>query len=163
VADGLEHLANVLAPLEHSSRWPGAQNAQSDAMLDPLAFEWHPLIGPSHPLAPPIRIERHGDRAVGTVTFGHVYEGPRGAVHGGFIAAMFDVILISAASIAQVAGLTGTLTVRYRKPTPLRLPIRYEAWVDEVFERKVLVKGVSTVDGVVLAEAEGIFIRVQPQ
>jgi len=97
---------------------------------------------------------------VGTATFSQVYEGPPGAVHGGVIAAMFDVMLISAASISHVAGLTGTLTVRYRKPTPLRQPIRYESWIDEVLDRKAMVKGISTFDGEVLAEAEGIFIRI---
>jgi acyl-coenzyme A thioesterase PaaI-like protein len=161
VADGLERLANLLEPLEHDSRWPTDQHGRGDALRNPLAFEWHPLIGPSHPLAPPLRIERHGDHAVGTATFSQVYEGPPGAVHGGVIASMFDVMLISAASISHVAGLTGTLSVRYLKQTPLQRPIRYEAWLDEVLERKALVKGVSTLDGEVLAEAEGIFIRMK--
>jgi len=160
VADRLEDIARTLGPIEHMTRWPGPLGAPDEVHRDPLAFEWHPLIGPSHPLAPPLKIERDGDHAVGTATFSQVYEGPPGAVHGGVIAAMFDVMLISAASISHVAGLTGTLTVRYRKPTPLRQPIRYESWIDEVLDRKAMVKGISTFDGEVLAEAEGIFIRI---
>ena len=157
VAAGLERLADVLEPHRAGSRWPASVPGGTP---DPAVWEAHPLLGPSHPLAPPIRIERHGDRAVGTATFGHVYEGPRGAVHGGIVAAMFDIICISAASIAEVAGLTGTLTVRYRAPTPLFREIRFEAWIDEVRARTALVSGRSTVDGRLLAEAEGIFVRI---
>ena len=157
VATALERLADVLEPHRATSRWPAPR---PDGTPDPQVWESHPLIGPSHPLAPPIRVERHGDRAVGTVTFGHTYEGPPGAVHGGIVAAMFDIILISAASIAEVAGLTGTLTVRYRAATPLFREIRYEARIDEIRARTALVSGRSTVDGVLLAEAEGIFVRI---
>ena len=160
-AERLEQLAELLGGAEHLTRWPASEASHAEAARNPLAFEWHPLIGPSNPLAPPLRIERHGERAVGTATFSQVYEGPPGAVHGGVIAAMFDVMLISAASISEVAGLTGTLSVRYRKPTPLWQPIRYEAWIDEVQDRKAMVKGTSTAAGELLAEAEGIFIRVQ--
>jgi acyl-coenzyme A thioesterase PaaI-like protein len=160
VADDLEALAARLVPFEHESRWPGGTASAVEAMDDPLSFEWHPLIGPSNALAVPLRIVRDADRAVGTITFNQAYEGPRGFAHGGFIAAMFDVMLLSAATLSQVAGLTGTLSVRYRRPTPLHRPIRYEAWIDEVLERKAIVKGASFIDGEVLAEAEGIFIRV---
>jgi acyl-coenzyme A thioesterase PaaI-like protein len=160
VAVDLEGLADRLAPFEHESRWPGGTASDVAAMDDQLAFEWHPLIGPSNAIAAPMRIVRDGERAVGTITFNQAYEGPRGFAHGGFIAAMFDVMLLSAATLSQVAGLTGTLSVRYRRPTPLHRPIRYEAWIDEVLERKAIVKGASSVDGEVLAEAEGIFICV---
>jgi acyl-coenzyme A thioesterase PaaI-like protein len=153
VAAALDRLADTLEPHQPASRWPSGPDPQAGV------WESHPLIGPSHPLAPPIRVVRHGDRAVGTATFGHVYEGPPGAVHGGIVAAMFDIVLISAATVAQVMGLTGTLTVRYRAPTPLHREIRYEAWIEEVHARKALVAGRSTVDGVLLAEADGVFVR----
>jgi acyl-coenzyme A thioesterase PaaI-like protein len=160
VAASLEHLAGVLAPHQPRSRYDGTSGLHGGVTADWRVWESHPFLGPSHPLAPPIRIERHGDRAVGTVTFGHVYEGPPGAVHGGIVAAMFDLALGSAASLAQRPGLTGTLTVRYRKATPLYREIRYEAWIDRVEERKVLVAATSTCDGDVLADAHGIFVRV---
>jgi acyl-coenzyme A thioesterase PaaI-like protein len=101
-----------------------------------------------------------GDRAVGTATFGHVYEGPPGAVHGGIVAAMFDMVLGAATSAARLGGLTGTLTVRYRKATPLFRKIRYEGWIERVEARKVLVTGRSTCDDELLAEGEAIFVRV---
>jgi len=160
VAASLEHLADVLAPHRPESRYAQTGGLHGGVTADPHVWESHPFLGPSHPLAPPIRIERHGDRAIGTATFGHVYEGPPGAVHGGIVAAMFDMVLGSATSIAEKPCLTGTLTVRYRKSTPLNREIRYEGWVDRVEERKVLVAATSTCDGELLAEAEGVFVRV---
>lgn len=158
----LERLADQLGDAALTTRWPGdGSNPRADAQ-DRRCFEWHPLIGPSNPLAPPLRIERHGEQAVGIVTFNQVYEGPRGNVHGGVIAAMFDVMLISAASILNVAGVTGTLSIKYLKPTPLWTELRYEAWLEDTTDRKAIVKGRTLAHGEVVAEADGIFIRFAP-
>lgn len=160
VTASLEHLAAVLEPHRPPSRYSETGGLHGGVQADAHVWESHPFIGPSHPLAPPFVVHRHGDRAVGTATFGHVYEGPPGAVHGGVVAAMFDMVLGAATSIARLPGLTGTLTVRYRRATPIDREIRYEAWVERAEERKVLVAGVSTCDGELLAEGEAIFVRV---
>jgi len=160
VATGLDRLADALDPHRSTSRYSATPGLHGGVTADPRVWESHPFIGPGHPLAPPMRVVRVGDRAVGTVTFGHVYEGPPGAVHGGMVAAMFDLVLGAASSFTEQPGLTGTLTVRYRRPTPIDRPIRYEAWVDRVEERKVLVAGSSWSDDTLLAEGEGIFVRV---
>ena len=52
--------------------------------------------------------------------FDFAYEGPPTCVHGGVIAETFDEVLGAANMVAGNPGMTGTLTVRYRKPTPLR-------------------------------------------
>jgi acyl-coenzyme A thioesterase PaaI-like protein len=158
VAAALEHLAATLEPYRPDTRW-GQTSAGFGVTANPHAWEAHPLIGPSNAFAPPVRVERHGDRAVGFVRFGHVYEGPPGAVHGGVVAAVFDVVVISAAAIAGVPGLTGTLTVRYLAATPLGRVIRFEGRLEEVRGRTVVVRGRSTDNGTVLAEAEGILVR----
>lgn len=156
----LDHLADVLEPHRPTSRYATTGGLHGGVAADAHVWESHPFIGPSHPLAPPFVVRRVGDRAVGTATFGHVYEGPPGAVHGGVVAAMFDMVLGAACSLASVGGLTGTLTVRYRRSTPLDREIRYEGWVERVEPRKVLVAGASTCDGELLAEGEAIFVRV---
>jgi acyl-coenzyme A thioesterase PaaI-like protein len=158
-AEEVEALADRLGPSRLTTRWPGTGEDPAADAADRRCFEWHPLIGPSNPLASPLRIERHGDRAVGVVSFNQAYEGPRGAVHGGVIAAMFDVMLISAAAISKVAGVTGTLSIKYLKPTPLWTELRYESWLEDTTERKAMVKGRALADGQVVAEAEGVFIR----
>lgn len=73
-------------------------------------------MGSSHPLAPPIGLRGAGGYVVGEVTYGTQFEGPPGCVHGGFIAAAFDDILGAAQTLSCLAGVTGTLAVRYRSP-----------------------------------------------
>ena len=65
--------------------------------------------------------------ALGLVRFGSAYEGPPGHVHGGFVAAAFDEVLGYVQSLGGRPGMTGTLTVRYRSPTPLYTELRFEA------------------------------------
>ena len=159
VAAGLEAIAEVLEPHTPTTRYPET-GLHGGVQAASQVWESHPFIGPGHPLAPPIRIERHGDRAVGTATFGHVYEGPPGCLHGGIVAAMFDMVLGAAASFAQRPTLTGTLSVRYRRPTPLMEEIRFVGWIDRLEERKTITKGEAWAGDDLLAEAEAIFVLV---
>ncbi len=133
----------------------------NEAGLEPGDFVEHsPLSGASNPLAPPMTAELlsgpgEGVVVVGAVTFGSAYEGPPGHVHGGMVAAMFDELL----GFAQLAaGFTGTLTIRYRKPTPLHVPLTLRAWMDREDGRKRVVKGTCHSGEVLLSEAEGLFI-----
>jgi hypothetical protein len=133
----------------------------SEAGLEPRDFVEHsPLSGLSNPLAPPMyaRIVEDGDGSfhiVGTCTFGSAYEGPPGHVHGGLVAAMFDELL----GFAQLsAGFTGSLTVRYRKPTPLHQELSLRAWQERADGRKRIIKGTCHLGETLLSEAEGLFI-----
>ncbi len=56
--------------------------------------------------------------------------------------------------------MTGTLSIRYRKPTPLLTELVFEAWVDRVDGRKIFTVGKLSADGSVTAEAQGLFIAV---
>ena len=55
-------------------------------------------------------------------------------------------------------GFTAYLHVNYRRPTPLNTRLSIRAWVDNVEGRKRLIRGECTLDGVVLSDAEGLFI-----
>ena len=59
--------------------------------------------------------------------------------------------------------MTGTLTIRYRRPTPLLTPLELEAKQVNVDGRKIATVGTISVDGVITAEAEAIFIEVPPE
>jgi acyl-coenzyme A thioesterase PaaI-like protein len=96
----------------------------------------------------------------GTVCFGAAYEGPPGCVHGGFVAAAFDEVLGYAQSLTGNPGMTGTLTVRYRRPTPLHTELRFEAHVDRVEGRKIFALGTLHAGETLCAEAEGIFVSI---
>jgi hypothetical protein len=134
----------------------------SEAGLAPQDHVRHsPLSGTGNPLAPPMRMwtaatdEQGQPHTAGAVRFGAAYEGPPAHVHGGFLAAMFDELL--GRSQGQ-PGFTAYLTVSYRRPTPLFRELDLRGWVEKVDGRKRIVKGTCHLDGVLLTEAEGLFV-----
>jgi acyl-coenzyme A thioesterase PaaI-like protein len=158
-ADGLERYAARLAT--HARRLLPYGFGESANAGDVAAFfDYSPLIGLSNPLAPPIELEVDGKTVHGRVRFGAAYEGPPGHVHGGFVAAAFDEVLGFVQSTSGQPGMTGTLTIRYRKPTPLDTELRFEATVQRVEGRKIFAEGRLYDGDVLTAEAEGIFISV---
>jgi hypothetical protein len=59
--------------------------------------------------------------------------------------------------------MTGTLTIKYRKPTPLLTDLRIEARCLGWSGRKIRTWGAMYNGDVLTAEAEGIFIAVRPE
>jgi Thioesterase superfamily len=122
-----------------------------------------PIVGESSPLAPPIAWEWVPPRILGRVTFGAAYEGPPSYVHGGIIALAFDEMLGMANIASGHPGMTGTLTVRYRRPTPLYREVSFEAWVVKVEGRRIATRGTLTFDDVLCAECDGLFVQPRPE
>ena len=56
--------------------------------------------------------------------------------------------------------MTGELTVRYRRPTPIRVPLRIEARFDRQERRKIYNSGTLWAGDTLVAEARGIFISI---
>ena len=160
-ADALERYAEALRA--HPRLLSVYGHAESANAGDVGAFfDQSPLIGLANPLAPPVTVGRTGERtAAATVTFGSAYEGPPGCVHGGFVAAAFDEVLGYTQSLSGAPGMTGTLTVRYRKPTPLHEELLFRAEFVRMEGRKIFCTGTVEAGGVVTAEAEGIFISAR--
>jgi acyl-coenzyme A thioesterase PaaI-like protein len=158
-ADGLERFAASLADLPRRARLEGYAESSTSGDVDAF-FDYSPLIGLSNPLAPPISVRVAEGRVHGAAVFGTAYEGPPGCVHGGFVAAAFDEVLGFAQSLTGNPGMTGTLTIRYRSPTPLHTPLRFEAWVDRTEGRKIFASGTLHAGSLLTAQAEGIFISV---
>ena len=126
-------------------------------------FDMSPLIGRSNPLAPPITVEADDEgQVIARVVFGSAYEGPPGCVHGGYVAAAFDEVLGYAETFTGAPGMTGTLNVVYRTPTPLHTDLVFHAAVDRVEGRKIFVTGTLHAGDRLCAEATGIFISMKP-
>jgi len=83
-------------------------------------------IGAYNPCFPEYEVVVDGDTATGTITFPVAYEGPPGLVHGGFLAVFFDSVIQHHNCDVGVAGKTTNLELRYRRPTPLLTPLRFE-------------------------------------
>jgi len=151
--------AAILARYPRSRPFEGFPEAANAG--DPHAFFDHsPFAGRANPLAPPIEMEIVEQQVIGHVRYGAAYEGPPGSVHGGHIAAAFDEVLGMAQSLGGQPGMTGTLTIRYRKPTPLHADLRIVAQIDRMEGRKTFTTGAMHAGDLVTAEADAVFIRV---
>jgi acyl-coenzyme A thioesterase PaaI-like protein len=159
-AEGLERYAEALQAHPRLIKVMGHSESANAGNVGAF-FDQSPLIGLANPLAPPITIAKSGERsAQARVTFGSAYEGPPGSVHGGFVAAAFDEVLGFVQSLSGNPGMTGTLTVRYRKPTPLHQELHFDGeWIRSE-GRKTFCEGRVMANGVLTAEAEGIFVSV---
>ena len=161
-AERMEAFAVTLADYPYGRTYQGfaepANASQPNAFLDNS-----PLSGKANPIAPPMSLQQTGDRIHGRVRFGVAYEGPPGCVHGGFVAAAHDEILGMANSLGGIPGMTGTLTVKYLKPTPLHADLRMEAWFDRVEGRKQWCYSQLWAGDVLCNEAEGLFVTITPQ
>jgi acyl-coenzyme A thioesterase PaaI-like protein len=124
----------------------------------------NPVMGAANPLAPPLRIVVNDDRTISSeITMQPIHEGPPSSVHGGWVAALFDQLLGVANIMFGTSGMTAELTVRYRRGTPLGLPLSLRARIDEVDGRRTYASGEIVADGVVTAEATGLFISPTPE
>jgi acyl-coenzyme A thioesterase PaaI-like protein len=135
--------------------------AESSNAGDPRGmFDSSPISGMANPIAPPLTLRLIDDRVEATAVYGTPYEGPPASVHGGIIAAAFDEVLGMAQSTVGNPGMTGTLTIKYRTPTPLHQELQFVGWVDRVEGRKIFAKGTLHAGDVLCAEAEAVFISV---
>jgi acyl dehydratase len=124
-------------------------------------FPYSPVVGPLNPIAPPVVFTFDGERLSGTGTLPAPYTGPPGTVHGGVVALVLDELLGAVNACLGLGAYTGTLTIRYERPTPIGEELAFESWVDRTEGRKVYTVGTISTDGVVTARAEGVFIRVE--
>lgn len=170
-AERLEEYAEHLSRHPRRQKYLGfAETAVADAEQTqeeaPVGghFDFSPLIGLSNPLSPPIEMssDEETGRVRGEVVFGSAYEGPPGCVHGGYVAAAFDEVLGYSETFSGNPGMTGTLTVIYRSPTPLHEPLVFEAWIERSEGRKVFCRGTLHAGKQLCAEADAIFVSMKP-
>jgi acyl-coenzyme A thioesterase PaaI-like protein len=163
IIDAANELARVslnFDRLQHGTRYEGFAEA-ANAGNDPHAsFEHSPFIGRANPLAPPIYLQDIDGIVHGRAIFGSAYEGPPGCVHGGYVAAAFDELLGATQSLSGQPGMTGTLTVKYRSPTPLHEELHFVGELLRVEGRKIFTQGHLYAGDRLCAEAEAVFISI---
>jgi len=158
-AERMEAFAETLAEYPYGRTYEGFAEP-ANAPRPQEFFDHSPLSGSANPVAAPMQLEVVDDVVRGKVRFGAAYEGPPGCLHGGFVAAVHDEILGLANSLNHNPGMTGTLTVRYRKPTPLHVDLRLEATFDGVDGRKQYCSSRLYAGDVLCNEADGIFVTI---
>ncbi len=116
--------------------------------------------GPAHPIAPQLRMTVHGDTAAGTVVIGPLFQGGPGLVHGGILALLIDHALGCIAAGPGRPAMTAGLDLRYRRPTPLGVPLTVSAQLDRAEGRKLYLSATISAGGEVTVEADAVFLTL---
>ncbi|MBO2446800.1 PaaI family thioesterase [Actinomadura barringtoniae] len=119
-----------------------------------------PVSGVVNPIAPPVHIQTLPDgTARAEFQIGPIYEGPPSFVHGGVSAMILDQVLGMAASANGTPGMTATLELRYRRPTPHGVPLVAEGKVTRSEGRRTFADArILGPDGQVTVEATAMFV-----
>jgi acyl-coenzyme A thioesterase PaaI-like protein len=159
IAADIDAVASLLAESSRDTMpWPDPESMRRGHR------PYSPVIGAANPIAPPMTVRALEDGSVvGEATMRPIHEGPPAVVHGGWVATLLDQLLGHANAAAGVGGFTAELTVRYRRPTPYDVPLTVRARTDKVDGRRVHASGEIVADGVVTAEASGLFLMPSAQ
>ena len=123
-------------------------------------FHDSPVSGSANPLSIGLRIRRDNDQSVGTVTLAPGWEGAPGRSHGGVVAACVDETIGGLLPILGTMAFTGELTLRYRAPCPLGVPLEFRAWLVERDGRRLHIAASGTGPDGVFVESTALFIAV---
>lgn len=116
------------------------------------------VIGVRNPVAPPLILHHESGSVWTDFELGAAYEGPAGHAHGGVCALVLDHVLGATAHKPGKPAVTGTLTIRYLRGTPLGR-LRAEAHIDRVEGVKIFAVGrILDASGEPTVAAEGVFI-----
>ena len=167
-------LTELEVATEAARRLAARLRAESRNLLDPPTVDdpttgersYNPVYGPGSPVAPPLVATHTPDgRATGHVTLGQAHEGPPGLVHGGVLAALFDHMLARAVRAGGRGGMTASLTVSYRRPVRLGVPLLLTAKLADADGRRTTARARLVAEddpGTTLAEADGLFVDQRP-
>lgn len=178
LAESIRRLIEVSIRTEAGAAEVAAAKARIDSAADELSRALRPgpfgvhrmpdgqtiacgnaVVGVRNPVAPPLVIHRDPDGLVWSeFVLGVAYEGPPGKVHGGVCALVLDHVLGAVAHQPDRPAFTGTLTLRYRRPTPLERPLRAEARVERTEGVKIFAVGHLADEDGLTVEADGVFI-----
>lgn len=151
-ADRVDELIAYLAPHEKPGGLAPAGRVAS-------------LPGAGSALMPPWQIRDFNSEIVEVgVQFSRYHVGGNNAVHGGVVAMMFDVMCgIIIHAVGRPISRTAFLHVDYRNITPIDVPLTMRGWASKIEGRKTFVNAELTdPEGTVLAEANGLMVRLLP-
>ena len=157
----LDQLQQALGPLLPApedgpiSSWFGRAIAVTDAPEE--AHDRHAFARGQSAVYPPIDLELDGTKLVATTRLGAAWEGPPGVVHGGFLAAGFDMACSSLAAAMLGPSVTRSLHTRYLTPTFLGAELRYEIEAGPVDGRLLELRGRLFADGTVTLRGHAQF------
>lgn len=152
LANQLEAMNELLDPYE-VSEWDSPSGRRTDL----------PLRG--NILLVPMTIDSFDNGVLtGTATFGRYHLGRNGAVHGGCLGLLFDTIIGTGTMLlTDLRKLrTAYLNINYRKVTPIEKELQFDCTLDRVEGRKVYLTSRLLDGDDVLAEADALFVKLNP-
>lgn len=112
----------------------------------------------SNPAGLQLRFRRRGATVVSDCMIAERFHGARGVAHGGIIATLLDEVSCAAAFVdRKTFVVTGELSVRYRRPCPVEVPITLSAHVVSEHARYLVVKAELRRGDELLADSTGKF------
>ena len=92
------------------------------------------------------------------------FEGWEGVVHGGIVTTILDEVMAWALVGADNWGVTARISVKFKAPVPLGVPLRADGWTTRVRRRIVDTEAriVEAATGIELATATGVYLAADP-
>ena len=156
----LEQLNRTLQNLPQVSGLLDMARSQDRGSVDHIMGEMVAMAGRSHPCGPALTWQEGINEVSGTVVFDQSFEGPPGAAHGGWVAGVLDHLMGMTHVRMGQPGMTGGLTVRSLKPTPLNRSINLWATAEPMDDKRTRVKAEMRFGDQVTATAEATFVKV---
>jgi acyl-coenzyme A thioesterase PaaI-like protein len=122
-----------------------------------------PGSGPGSPHGLEMQVHRRGDRVEATFIIGSSFEGAPARSHGGIVALAFDDAMGFMLNLLKTVAYTGQLTINYKAPTPLHVPLVIHAWLGQRDGRKIFLEAElreDRPDASVIATASALFIAI---
>jgi acyl-coenzyme A thioesterase PaaI-like protein len=163
LSTALEQIADESEPFARRGRYDGRGGvvpAAGNSLANELIWDSHCVFGQSNAMAPPLVVTVTDDMVEAEATYGPIFEGQSGFVHGGALAAAFDVVSGRAAGTAGKFIVTGTLSIRFERSVRTTAPVRFEAHISEINGRKITTVATAHSDGELNATAHAVFITV---
>lgn len=123
-----------------------------------------PGSGPGSPHGLEMEVTRRGEVAEARFVIGDSYEGAPQRSHGGIVALAFDDSMGFVLNIIHTVAYTGEITVRYKAPTPLNIPLVIRAHLARRDGRKLHLEAEmreDRPDAPLIATSHALFIAIE--
>jgi len=141
---------------------------RNEARPDAPAHDEHPVsfdadggcfgCSAANPAGLQLTFRRRGDVIIADYVIAERFHGAPGVAHGGIIATMLDEISCAAATFTRdVHVVTGEISVRYRRPCPVELPVTLTARITGEHARYLVIEAELRRDDERLAHSTGKF------
>jgi hypothetical protein len=132
---------------------------------DPIEFDPFSIAGGQfHPASIGLEFRKESETSVtGTGVIDPMFAGPPERVHGGIQALVVDEVMGALNRMLGRQAFTARLTVNYRNPAPLGVPVTFRSWLGGVDGRKITLLATGEGPDGLFMEADGLFISRRPE